>query len=319
MVEEEGGVPMGLEGRTVAITGSRRASELAQLVAKFGGVPYVAPTVGIEVHEEAGRQVDGLADRILGDGFDYAVFMTGPSVYLLMARAEERGQGREVAERLNRLTVVARSHKPQKVLETYGVRVALVPSDNTAEGIAAAMAPLPLQGKRIAILWHGAPISLLREALEGKGAGVFEAQAYSYAPALEERGAAVLGALGFAYVPPEHQKVLSLIRELVEGSIQVITFTSPPAARNLFRLAEESSRLEALRGALNEGVLVVAVGPPTRKAIEGFGVRVDVMPDVYKLGPMVRAIVDYLAHPRPSPKERLLAGTPPGKGGDGHG
>lgn len=310
---------MGLGGWTVAITGSRRASELAQLVAKFGGVPYIAPTVGIEVREEAGRQVDALVGRIVGGEFDYGVFMTGPSVYLLMARAEERGQRGDVVERLNRLTVVARSHKPQRVLETYGVRVALVPSDNTAEGIAIAMAPLPLQGKRIAILWHGAPLPLLREALEAKGAGVFEAQAYTYAPALEERGAAVLGALGFAYVPPEHQKVLDLIRELVEGSIPVITFTSPPAVRNLFRLAKESGRLEALRGALNAGVLVVAVGPPTRQAIEAFGVRVDVMPDVYKLGPMVRAIMDHLARPLPSPKGRLLVGTPPGKGGNSHG
>lgn len=309
----------GLEGRTVAITGSRRASELAQLVAKSGGVPYVAPTVGIEVQEESGRQVDALADRIVGGAFDYGVFMTGPSVYLLMARAEERGQRGDVVERLNQLTVVARSHKPQKVLETYGVRVALVPSDNTAEGIAAAMAPLPLDGKRVAVLWHGAPVLLLREALEAKGAEVFEAQAYTYAPALEERGAAVLGALGFAYVPPDHQRVRDLIRDLVEGSIQVITFTSPPAARNLFRLEGESGQLEALRAALNEGVVVVAVGPPTRQAIEAFDVRVDVMPDVYKLGPMVRAILDYLARPFPSPKEGMLAGTPPGKGGDGGG
>lgn len=300
----------GFEGRTVAITGSRRASELAQLVAKSGGVPYVAPTIGIEVQEETGRQVDALADRIVAGGFDYAVFMTGPSVYLLISRAGERGLQQQVVERLNRLTVVARSHKPQKVLETSGVRVALVPSDNTAEGIAAAMAALPLRGKRIAILWHGAPAPLLREALEGKGAEVFEAQAYTYAPALEERGAEVLGALGFAYVPPEHEKVLDLIRDVVGGGIQVITFTSPPAARNLFRLATESGRLEALRGALNEGVLVAAVGPPTRQAIEAFGVRVDVMPAIFKLGPMVRAIVDYVAGPLPAGAKQIPALVP---------
>lgn len=309
-------MPMGLEGRTVAITGSRRASELAQLVAKFGGVPYVAPTVGIEVQEEAGRQVDALVDRIAAGQFDYAVFMTGPSVYLLLSRAGDRGLQQQVAERLNRLTVVARSHKPEKVLEAYGVHAALVPSDNTAEGIAAAMAPLPLQGKRVAILWHGAPLSLLREALEAKGAEVFEAQAYTYAPALEGRGAEVLGALGFAYVPPEHRKVLDLIRDVTQGSIQVITFTSPPAARNFFRLAQEHDRLEALRDALNERVLVASVGPPTRQAIEAFGVRVDVVPDVYKMGPMVRAVADYLA--LPAPAKAIRAAAPAGAAGGSH-
>jgi len=40
---------MSLSGITVAITSSRRASELASLVRKFGGVPYIAPTIGIEV------------------------------------------------------------------------------------------------------------------------------------------------------------------------------------------------------------------------------------------------------------------------------
>jgi uroporphyrinogen-III synthase len=199
------------------------------------------------------------------------------------------------------------------------VRVALVPSENTAEGIAAAMAPLPLQGKRIAILWHGAPISLLREALEGKGAGVFEAQAYTYAPALEERGAAVLGALGFAYVPPEHQKVLQLIRDVLRGAVHVMTFTSPPSARNLFRMAEEHGMQEDFCRQLNSNVLVVAVGPPTRRTIEEHGVSVDVMPEIYKLGPMVRAITEYFAHPLPSQKKPLLAGIQPGREGDSHG
>jgi hypothetical protein len=38
---------MSLRGITVAITSSRRASELASIVRKFGGVPYIAPTIGI--------------------------------------------------------------------------------------------------------------------------------------------------------------------------------------------------------------------------------------------------------------------------------
>jgi len=319
MVVEEGGVPMGLEGRTVAITGSRRAMELAHLVATFGGVPYVAPTVGIDVQEDVDLQVDGLVRRILGGACEYAVFMTGPGVYLLMAKAEKLGVQREVVERLNRLAVVARSHKPQKVLEQNGVRVSLVPSDNTAEGIAAEMVKLDLQGKRVAILWHGAPAVILRQELERRGAEVFEAQAYHYSPALEKSGAEVLVALGFQSVPPEHQKVLQLIRDVLRGAVHVMTFTSPPSARNLFRMAEEHGMQEDFCRQLNSNVLVVAVGPPTRRTIEEHGVSVDVMPEIYKLGPMVRAITEYFAHPLPSQKKPLLAGIQPGREGDSHG
>lgn len=303
----------------MAITGSRRASELAELIARFGGIPYVAPTVGIDVQEEADLQVDALVQRILGRLCDSAVFMTGPGVYLLMAKAERLGVQREVVDRLNGISVVARSHKPEKVLERYGVRVSLVPSDNTAEGIAAEMEKLDLEGKRVAILWHGGAVPILRQALERRGADVFEAQAYTYSPELEKSGAAVLQALGYQYVSPEHERVLELIREVLGGNIQIITFTSPPAARNLFRMAAEHSLDEDLCRALNANVLVVAVGPPTRRAIEEQGVSVDVMSEVYKLGPMVRAIVDYLARPLPSPTKRLLAGAASGKGGDGHG
>lgn len=296
---------MSLKGLTVAITGSRRASELAHLVSKFGGVPYVVPTVGIDVREETGLQVDGLVRAIVGGECEYAVFMTGPGVFLLMTRAEQLGVQGELVDRLNHVFVVARSQKPQKVLERYGVRVSLVPPDNTAEGIAAEMVKRDLRGKRVAILWHGAPVPLLRQALEREGAEVFEAQAYHYAPELEESGAAVLGALGFRYVPPEHQKALDLLRDLVEGAVHVLTFTSPPAARNLFRLAREHGLHEDVRKSLNANVLVVAVGPPTGRAIEQEGVGVDVMPAIFKLGPMVRAIADYLAQPLSSQKKGL--------------
>lgn len=310
---------MRLRGLTVAITGSRRASELAHLVSSFGGIPYVAPTVGIDVQEDVDLRVDGLVQRIVGGECDYAVFMTGPGVYLLMSKAEKLGMQREVVERLNRLSVVARSHKPQKVLENYGVRVSFVPSDNTAEGIAAEMTKLDLQGTRVAILWHGAPALTLRQELEKAGAEVFEAQAYTYSPELGKSGAEVLGALGFKYVAPDHRKILQLVRDVLQGAIHIVTFTSPPSARNLFRMAEGYGLHADLRRHLNEKVLVVAVGPPTRQAIEEHGVGVDVMPETYKLGPMVRAIVDYLADSTPWQKKGILAGIRAGREGESRG
>jgi uroporphyrinogen-III synthase len=302
---------MGLQGMTVAVTGSRRASELATLIATFGGVPYVAPTVGIDVQEAADSQLQDLLRRILRGECDSIVFMTGPGVYLLMSKAERLGRLAEAVDRLNQRFIVARSQKPQKVLERFGVRVGMVPAENTAEGIASEMARLDLRGKRVAILWHGSPAGILRQRLEGQGAAVFEAQAYTYSPVLEQRGAEVLEALGFHSVPPEGQKVLELIGDLLAGRVQVLTFTSPPSARNLFRLAEAHDLLEELRHQVNRHVLVVAVGPPTRQAIEEHGILVDVMPETYKLGPMVRAMVDSLAQPHHLRGKRILAEPSP--------
>ncbi|MGH7479947.1 MAG: uroporphyrinogen-III synthase, partial [Candidatus Methylomirabilales bacterium] len=280
--------------------------ELAQLITNLGGVPYVAPTVGIEVHADADRETEGLIQDILGREIRYAIFMTGPGVYRLMSTAERLGVGQEVVEVLNRTQVIARSQKPQKVLEKYGVRVSLVPSDNTSEGIAAEMVKRDVQGKEVAILWHGNSHEGLRETLHRQGATVYEAVTYRYSLELEERGAAVLAAVGFKSLPPEEQRILELIHDLGQGKIDVITFTSPPSARNLFRFAEAHGLDDEVRRALHETVVVVAVGPPTRRALEEHGIQVDVMPEVYKLGPMMRATVDYLAQDRLDRRKRAL-------------
>jgi len=297
---------MRLKGMTVAVTGSRRASELAQLVTNMGGIPYVAPTVAIAVQDDLDVQTEALIQRIASREFDYAVFMTGPGVYRLMSTAQRLGLDHEVVNVLNRTHVIARSQKPQKVLEKYGIRVTLVPSDNTSEGIAAEMATFALRGKRVAILWHGDSHSMLREALEKRGATIAEAMTYTYSLELDKRGAEVLAGVGFKSVPPAERRILELIQDLGKGAIDVITFTSPPSAKNLFRLAEAHDLDDGLRRALNETVVVVAVGPPTRRAIEENGVSVDVMPDVYKLGPMMRATVDYLAQDRSDRRKRAL-------------
>ena len=47
-----------LRGLTVAITGSCRASELAQLITNFGGKPYVAPTIGIEARPDISKEAE---------------------------------------------------------------------------------------------------------------------------------------------------------------------------------------------------------------------------------------------------------------------
>jgi uroporphyrinogen-III synthase len=49
-----------------------------------------------------------------------------------------------------------------------------------------------------------------------------------------------------------------------------------------------------LQLSLNQDIIVVAVGPSTKKALAENRVKVDVMPKVYKMGPMVKALSDYV-------------------------
>jgi len=78
---------MSLNGLTVAVTGSRRASELAHLISNMGGIPYVAPTVGIVARSANEANAESFI-KTAGE-VDYVVFMTGPGVFTVMEMAEK--------------------------------------------------------------------------------------------------------------------------------------------------------------------------------------------------------------------------------------
>ena len=100
--------------------------------------------------------------------------------------------------------------------------------------------------------------------------------------------------MGFKYIPPDEEKVVNLIEDIDAQKIDVITFTSPPAARDLFKIAEKYALRDKLQYQLNNHIIVVAVGPSTMKALEENFINVDVMPTVYKIGPMIKSLIDYL-------------------------
>ena len=88
--------------------------------------------------------------------------------------------------------------------------------------------------------------------------------------------------------------VVKLIEEICKGTIDVITFTSPPSAQEFFRIATKHKLETSLKWSLNVKVIVTVIGPSTRKILEENEVFVDVMPDVYKMGPMIKALSDFI-------------------------
>ena len=81
-----------LTGITVAITASRRATELASLITKFKGMPYLAPTVGIHANQDI-FEIKNFIKKIVDEDIDYAVFMTGPGVFSLMSITKKTRNG----------------------------------------------------------------------------------------------------------------------------------------------------------------------------------------------------------------------------------
>lgn len=289
---------LSLTGLRIAITSSRRASELAYIVKNFGGIPHFAPTIAIEANQGISKEIENFITRIIEGSIDYVIFMTGPGVYLFMLAARDLGLEKKLVKALNQTIIISRSFKPKYALAKHGVQTAIVPDENTSEGIARLLNNYDIQNKNIAILSHGSYPVGLKEQLMTAGAQVIEHSIYKYSLELNESGAKILNSMGFGYKSPEEQKVIELVEEINNGLIDAITFTSPPAVHGLFNIAELHHMKKSLQSTLNNYTIIVAVGPSTKKALEQNSIKVDVVPNIYKIGPMIKALSDYFDQTR---------------------
>jgi uroporphyrinogen-III synthase len=286
---------MSLSGVTVAITSSRRASELASLVRKFGGIPYIAPTIGIKNNNALNSECIKFIETIRNERMQFFVFMTGVGVFNLFQNIQKLDHLDTVIEKLRDTVVIARSNKPAMELKKFGIRTNLVPDINTIEGILNLLGNFDIKNKNIGILWHGDYSHSFREKLESLGSKVFEFSSYSYATSLGKTNAAMLKEMGYDYVPPSEEKIGRLIEDIMEGTIDTITFTSPPAVKEFFEFAKRNNQIHALKERLNHNLLVVSIGPSTSKMLATFHVLVDVMPTTYRMGPMVKELADFIS------------------------
>jgi uroporphyrinogen-III synthase len=282
---------------TIAITASRRASELAHIVKSFGGRPYLAPTIGIEADLKNPKEdVLKFLDKAIAGEVDYVVFMTAPGIFSLFTIAKRLGLEEKLIHSLSKVAIFARSLKPASALKKHGIQVSMIPEENTAKGICRLLITRGVVGKRIAILWHGDYPQQLREQLYKAGAkSVIEASTYRYSIDLKEEGASILKSMGYDYVVPREKRVIRLIHDIAARKIDSITFTSPPSVHDLIKIAQANRLSDALKKSLNTDVVVVAVGPSTKNALEENGIAVDVMPQVARMGPMVKALDEYIS------------------------
>src|SRR3712207_5134968 len=103
----------------------------------------------------------------------------------------------------------------------------------------------PLQGRRIAVQLHGDPLPDFVSALRATGAEVLTVPVYRWV------------------LPEDVEPVRRLVRSVVAGTVDAVTFTSAPAAASLLTVADELGLRAELVAALSSGVLPVAVGPVT--------------------------------------------------------
>jgi uroporphyrinogen-III synthase len=261
----------------VALLEARMSRELARLVEKHGGDPVCVPAVresGQEMDSEtAHRLVAGLAR---GD-HDIAVFMTGVAVSLLFERAEELQLRPELVAGLRRITTVCRGPKPGAALRGFGVVPTLTAREAfTSAEVIDAFSSVELKGRRVLLFHYGERSDALAETLLAREAIVQEQWLYRW------------------YLPEDLSGLERLVTDIIRGAVDALAVTCQIQFRHLFHVAERVGLAGDLVRALNERVVVAAVGPTCHAILQVHGVDVHVMPEHPKMGPLVASLMRHL-------------------------
>jgi uroporphyrinogen-III synthase len=263
-------------GKTVAILEARRAAELGQLVATYGGVPRHAPALREEPLEDPSaiaRFLDAAASRPV----DVVALQTGVGTRALFDGAARLGREEELRRALEGALVAVRGPKPTGVLQGLGVRIDVRAAEPyTTADLLAALAGHSLAGKMVVVQHYGEPNDELVAALRRRGAEVLEVEVYRWA------------------LPEDLAPLEQLLRDLPTGAVDALVATSQVQVRHLFEVAERLGLAGTLPGVLR-GVVVAAVGPVAARALREHGVRVDLEPEHPKMGPLVRELASRFA------------------------
>lgn len=246
---------------------SRRANEIAELIRRQGGDPFVAPSMR-ETPIENNPEAFAFADRLFRGELDMMIFLTGVGTRALDKALASRFAPQAFAEALRKITIVARGPKPAAALREMQVPVTVnVPEPNTWRELLAA-----IEGRgerRIAVQEYGKSNPELVNALRGRGAEVTPVRVYQWD------------------LPEDPGPLHEAVRRIVAGEVDVAIFTTSIQINHLFRIAAEADLEQPLRVALKR-MAIASIGPTTTETLEVFGLNADITPTHPKMGFLVK-------------------------------
>ena len=241
-----------------------RSQTLSDMILKKGGKPIIVPTLELQLVES--KELVYIIENI--ETFDWIVF-TSPA-------------GVKSFFKLCKLDIIPSKIavigvKTEEELLKYGFKPDLIPKDFTAEGLLESFKSINLKNKNVALPRTLSAREVLPKCLEDYGASVLIAEAYT------------------SGIPHDTTKIIELCNDIIDGLVDIITFTSPLTVKNLMEVYKNSqpSRLDELILALKNRVVVASIGPITAKALSEYGICT-IEPSRYTVKDMVEAILQNI-------------------------
>jgi len=265
---------MPFDGLRVLSFESRRANEIAELIRRQAGDPFVAPSMR-ETAIEDNPEAVAFAERLFRGEFDVMIFLTGVGARALDKALASRFAPGAFAEALRKITIVARGPKPAAALREMKVPVSVnVPEPNTWREVLAAIAGR--HERRIAVQEYGKSNSELLAGLRELGAEITPVRVYQWD------------------LPADIRPLFEAIRRMVAGEADVAIFTTSIQINHLFRVAAEAGLHEPLLAALKR-MAIASIGPTTTEALEEFGLNADITPTHPKMGFLIKETAEQAA------------------------
>ncbi len=250
--------------------------ELSRLVEKHGGNPLCVPALR-EVPAASEDVTRAIIDDLVHGRHDVVIFMTGVAASLLFEVAERDGRHQALVHGLSHVTTVARGPKPMAALRGFGVPPTLTAREPfTSAELIDALSGIPLEGRRVLLFHYGERSATLAETLRARRVELVEAWLYRW------------------LMPEDTRDLEGLVASIISGEVDALVITCQVQFRHLYEVARQLSLGPALLDALRRDLVVAAMGPTCRATLQVHGVPVHVMPELPKMGPLIRSLMLHL-------------------------
>jgi uroporphyrinogen-III synthase len=259
-----------LAGFAVGVTAARRAEELGTLLERRGALVQHGPALRI-VPLADDTELLAATRKLLDQPPDITVATTGIGFRGWVQVGTEWGIGEDLLGALGTGKLIARGPKARGAIRASGLTDTWSPPSESSAEVLEYLLAKGVSGLRIAVQQHGEPLPDMVEALTVAGADVIEVPVYRWEP------------------PADIRPLDRLTDAVLAGDLDVLAFTSAPAAAGLLARAAERGVREELLRKLRGPVLALCVGPVTAAPLEALDIPT-AQPQRSRLGAMVRLL-----------------------------
>ncbi len=259
-----------LFGKRVLVTRAPdKAGELAELLERAGAESVVASMIRIEPPDDYGP-LDAACANL--EPFDWVIFSSANAVEPFVERLLA---GPHDLRALGGTKLCAVGPSTADALRRHGLKVDAIPLEYRGEALVQAIrSAAPLEGLRVLLPRADIGRDVVAEDLRRHGASVTDVVAYRTVAADAESDGG-----------PD------VYRLLLEHRLDVVTFASPSAVRNLVGVLGDEPAADLLNA-----TAVACIGPVTAEAAAQYNITTAILPGQYTIPGLVEAIVEHFRH-----------------------